>query len=117
MKLLTEPTDHMSQGLTVWLPVDGAPVEGHDVLGQGASLVWEDVFNLPQLLVQGGGSSLGWSVTLSVVHLSVPVNVVAVAQPEDLNAVDGPIKGTSIRHIKIKASNGTNLMISRFQQN
>lgn len=37
--------------LTVSFPIDGALVEGHDVLRQGARLVTEDVFDLAQLLI------------------------------------------------------------------
>lgn len=37
---------------------DGALLELHNVLSQGPRLVWEDVLNLAQLLIQGGGSSL-----------------------------------------------------------
>lgn len=37
--------------LTVSFPIDGALVEGHDVLRQGARLVAEDVFDLAQLLI------------------------------------------------------------------
>ena len=39
-----------------------ALVEGHDVLGEGARLVGEDVLDLTKLLVQRGCSGLGWGV-------------------------------------------------------
>lgn len=37
--------------LTISSPIDGAAVEGHDVLRQGAGFVAEDVFDLSQLFV------------------------------------------------------------------
>ena len=72
--------------LTVTLPIDGALVEGHDVLGERARLVREDVLDLAQLLVQRGGPGLRRGVILGVVHLPVPVDVEAVPQPNDLHA-------------------------------
>lgn len=75
--------------VTVWFAVDGALVEGHDVLGEGPRLVAEDVLDLAELLVQGGGSSLGGRVVVCVVHLLVPFNVEAVPQPDDLHTAEG----------------------------
>ena len=48
--------------ITVAAPMDGALVERHDVLGEGASLVREDVLYLAKLLVQRGRPRLGWGV-------------------------------------------------------
>ena len=72
--------------LTVTLPVDGALVESHDVLGERAGLVREDVLDLAQLLVQRGGPGLGRGVAAGMVHLPVPVYVEAVAQADELHA-------------------------------
>lgn len=71
--------------LTISLSVDGALVEGHDVLRQGSRLVAEDVFDLAQLLVERGGPGLGRSVVLGVIHLPVPVDEEAVAQTDELH--------------------------------
>lgn len=43
---------------TVAASSDGALLELHDVLCQSSRLVGEDVLDLTELLVQGGGSSL-----------------------------------------------------------
>lgn len=71
--------------LTVSFPIDGALVEGHDVLRQGARLVTEDVFDLAQLLIEHGGPRLGRSVILGVIHLPVPVDIEAAPQTDDLH--------------------------------
>ena len=71
--------------LTVSFPIDGALVESHDVLRQGAGLVTEDVFDLTQLLVERGGPRLCRSVTLGIIHLPVPVYEEAVAETDDLH--------------------------------
>lgn len=72
--------------LTVSCASDGAAVEGHDVLRQGASLVTEDVLDLAQFLTQGGGPGLGWRVALDMVHLAVPVDEEAATQAGELHA-------------------------------
>lgn len=72
-------------GLTIGLSVDGALVEGHDVLCECSGLVREDVFDLAQLLVERGGPGLGRRVTLGIVHLPVPVYVETVPQANDLH--------------------------------
>lgn len=41
--------------------------------------------HLPQLLVQSGGPGLSWCVALRTEHLLVPVNEVAVTQPDHLH--------------------------------
>lgn len=64
--------------LTISLAINAALLEGHDVLRQGSCLVREDVVDLPQLLIEGGGSGLGSSVLLRVIHLQVPVDEVAL---------------------------------------
>lgn len=71
--------------LTVVFPVDGAPVERHDVLSQSTGLVTEDVFNLTQLLVEGGGPRLRGSVFVRIVHLPVPVYEEAVSETDHLH--------------------------------
>lgn len=48
----------MKQLCTVGPSGDGALLELHDVLRQSSRLVREDVLDLTELLVQGGGSSL-----------------------------------------------------------
>lgn len=70
---------------TVGLSIDGALVERHDVLGEGTGLVREDIFDLAQFLVEGGGACLCRCVTAGVVHLPVPVYVKAVTQADDLH--------------------------------
>lgn len=77
------------RGHTIAAAVDGALVEDHDVLGQGARLVREDVLHLAQLLVQGGGAGLGGRPLLHAEHLLVPVDEVAVAQADDLHTAQG----------------------------
>ena len=74
--------------LTERFAVDGAPVEDHDILCECPRFVTEDVFDLAELFVQRGGSSFGRSVAARVVHLPVPVNVVAVPQPNDLHTAE-----------------------------
>lgn len=74
--------------LTVRFAVDGALVKGHDVLCERPRFVTEDVLDLAKLLIQRGGTSLGGGVVACVVHLPVPVNVEAVAQPDDLHTVE-----------------------------
>ena len=86
--------------LTVGLSVDGALVEGHDVLGERSCLVAEDVLDLAQLLVQCGGPGLCRSVALGVVHLPVPVDVEAVAQTDDLHTEVGHPHTQINRYIK-----------------
>ncbi len=71
--------------LTIAFPIDGALVESHDILRQGAGLVAEDVFDLAQLLIERGGPSLSRSVILGVIHLPVPVYEEAVPQTDDLH--------------------------------
>lgn len=66
--------------LTVSLPIYATLFKGHDVLCKGSSLVREDVLDLSQLLVQRGGPGLGSRVLLSVVHLQVPVDEIALAK-------------------------------------
>ena len=74
--------------LTVGFAVDGALVESHDILSERPRFVTEDVLDLTQLLVQGGGPSLGGGVAASVVHLPVPVDVEAVPEPNDLHTAE-----------------------------
>lgn len=81
---------YTSEGLTVAALVDGALAEDHDVLGEGASLVRENVLHLPELLVQGGGARLGRHAPFPAVHLLVPVDEIAVPQTDHLHT--GPIE-------------------------
>ncbi len=66
--------------------VDGALVEGHNVLGEGTGLVGEDVLDLTELLVQGGGACARRNVRLVVVHLDVPVDPEALHGADELDA-------------------------------
>lgn len=74
---------------TIAVAIDGTLVEDHDVLGEGAGLVREDILHLTQLLVQGSGAGLCGSALLHAEHLLVPVNEVAVAQADDLHTAQG----------------------------
>lgn len=71
---------------TVSLSINRALVEDHDVLREGSCLVREDELHLAQLLIQSGGASFSCGVHLTVVHLPVPVDEVAVTEPQDLHA-------------------------------
>lgn len=53
-----DSTKWKKQKRTINVSCDGALLELHDVLSQSPRFVWEDVLNLAQLLIQGGGSSL-----------------------------------------------------------
>lgn len=75
--------------LTIAVPVHRALAEDHYVLGEGAGLVREDVFHLPQLLIEGGGPGLGWRPALGTVHLLVPVDEVAVPETDHLHTAGG----------------------------
>lgn len=70
---------------TIAVPVDGALVEHHDVLGEGARLIREDVLHLAQLFVQSGGTGLCGRPLLHAEHLLVPVDEIAVAQTDDFH--------------------------------
>ncbi|GFU69894.1 DUF1758 domain-containing protein [Trichonephila clavipes] len=69
----------------VHLSVDGALVECHDVLCEGAGLVGEDVLDLTQLLVEGGRARFCRSIVGRVVHLLVPVDEQAVKESDYLH--------------------------------
>lgn len=90
-----EAAPSLSPVLTVAVPVHGALAEDHDVLGEGAGFVREDVLHLPQLLVEGGGPGLGWRAALGTVHLLVPVDEVAVPEPDHLHAAWGAQPGVT----------------------
>ncbi len=70
---------HVRLVLTIRFPINGAFVEGHDVLGERAGFVWEDVFDLTELFVERCGSSLSRRVSSCMIHVPVPVDVVTVA--------------------------------------
>lgn len=84
-------SSRQTPALTVSPSIDGALVEGHDVLRQRSRLVAEDVFDLAQFLVERGGPGLGRGVALGVIHLPVPVDEEAVAQTEELHT--GNVRG------------------------
>lgn len=67
--------------LTVSISIDGALVEGHDVLSEGSGLVAENIFHLTQLFIQRRTPSLCCCVTTTTEHPPVPVNKITVAQP------------------------------------
>lgn len=71
--------------LTVSASFNGALLEGHDVLRERAGFIREDVLDLPQLLVQRGGSGFGCRVFVSVVHLQIPVNELTLTQADHLH--------------------------------
>lgn len=72
--------------LTVSLAVYATFFERHDVLRKRSCLIGEDVVDLPQLLVQRGGSGLRCRVLLRIVHLQVPVYKIALAQTNHFDA-------------------------------
>ena len=78
---------------TVCLSIYGALFEHHDVLGEGARLVGEDVLHLAELLVQGGGASFCRGVRLTVVHPLVPVDKVTMTKSQYLHT-EGRCKQT-----------------------
>lgn len=55
------------------MSADGALLELHDVLSQSPRLVWEDVLDLAQLLIQSGGPSLQQDVVQEWVNSSVGI--------------------------------------------
>ena len=69
----------------------GALVERHDVLGEGARLVREDVLYLAEFFVQCGRSRFCWRVVGQIVHLPVPVDQFGEEQTNDLVAPIIPI--------------------------
>lgn len=83
---------------TVGFAIDGALVKGHDVLGEGPRFVTEDILDLAELFVQGGGTSLSGGVASWIVHLPVPVNIEAVPQPNDLHAAKRCGYGKRLTH-------------------
>lgn len=75
----------MTKTLTIAFAVYSALVENHDILGECSSFVTEDVFDLAELFVQSGGTSLSRGVIAGIVHFPVPVDVEAVPQTNDLH--------------------------------
>lgn len=69
---------------TIGFPINGALVESHDVLSESSRFVREDVLDLSQLFIEGGGTGLCWRIIQRVIHFTVPVNVEAVAQAYNL---------------------------------
>lgn len=85
MKQLLQLLQYHALNPTVGFAIDGALVEGHDVLRQRPCLVTENVLNLAQLLVQSSGTSFCWRVVAIVIHFSVPVDVKTVSQANNLH--------------------------------
>lgn len=71
--------------LTISLAVYATFFKCHDVLCERSCLIREDVVDLPQLLIQRGGSGLRGRVLLRVIHLQVPVYKIALAQTNHFN--------------------------------
>lgn len=78
---------------TVDNAIDAALLEGHDVLGEGARLVRENVLHLAQLVVEAGASRFSRKVLGLVIHVHVPVDEDAVPQVDELGAAkaDHPV--------------------------
>lgn len=70
--------------LFVWVLIahDGASPKHHLVLSKGASLVWEDVFNLTQVLCDIQGLALHAAVGLLIIQIYV------ISDEEDLANLD-----------------------------
>lgn len=80
-----QPPSPQQCRFTIAVAIDGALVEHHDVLGEGARLIREDVLHLAQLFIQRGGTGLCRRPLLHAEHLLVPVDEVAVAQTNDFH--------------------------------
>lgn len=65
---------------TIGLPIDRAFVEDHHILRQSSCLVREHILNLAELFIESGSASLCWDVLWCIKHLSIPVDIVTVAQ-------------------------------------
>ena len=76
------------RGPTIDNSVDAALLEGHDVLGERARLVGEDVLHLAQQVVEAGASRFGGQVLGLVVHVLVPVDEDAVPQVDEFGPAD-----------------------------
>lgn len=76
------------RGPTVDNSIDAALLEGHDVLGERARLVGEDVLHLAQQVVEAGASRFGGQVLGLVVHVLVPVDEDAVPQVDEFGPAD-----------------------------
>lgn len=72
--------------LTVSLAIYAAFFKCHDVLCESSCLVGEDIMDLPQLLIQSGGSGLCSRILLRVIHLQVPVYKITLAQTNHFDA-------------------------------
>lgn len=76
---------------------DGASTKHHLVLCEGAGLVWEDVFNLPQVLRDVQGLTLHSAVCILVVQINV------ISDEEDLTnlyQLDGHVEGDGNQDLK-----------------
>lgn len=76
------------RGPTIDNSVDAALLEGHDVLGECARLVREDVLHLAQQVVEAGASRFGGQVLGLIVHVLVPVDEDAVPQVDEFCPAD-----------------------------
>ena len=65
---------------TIGLPIDRAFVKDHHILRQSSCLVREHIFNLAEFFIESGSASLCWDVLWCIKHLSIPVDIVTVAQ-------------------------------------
>ena len=87
MRPCTRGAGH-GRGPTIDNSVDAALLEGHDVLGERARLVREDVLHLAQQVVEAGASRFGRQVLGLVVHVLVPVDEDAVPQVDEFGPAD-----------------------------
>lgn len=60
---------------TIELPINRTFVENHNVLSQSPCFVREHVFDLAELLIKGGSTSLCWCVPWCIKHLPIPVDI------------------------------------------
>lgn len=91
--------------LLVWVlgAHDGASAKHHLVLSEGASLVWEDVFDLSQVLCDVQGLTLDATVCLLIVQINV------IRDEEDLtnlHQLNGHVEGDGNQDLKGRRENG-----------
>ena len=86
------------RGPTVDNSADAALLEGHDVLGERARLVGEDVLHLAQQVVEAGASRFGGQVLGLIVHVLVPVDEDAVPQVDEFDPADARMRTRTLGH-------------------